>query len=82
MYALLVWDHRKHMTDNRNGLGKGKSYMHKVPNDEPAYTTHCMSCGHGQSYTENDDIPESCPVCGEHKEYSILNINSLKGCFD
>jgi len=56
--------------------------MHKVPNDEPAYTTHCMSCGHGQSYTENDNIPESCPVCGEHKEYSILNINSLKGRFD
>lgn len=24
MYALLVWVHRKHMTENRNGLGKGK----------------------------------------------------------
>jgi hypothetical protein len=48
---------------------------------EYAFSTHCMSCDNGKNYQINDDIPESCPVCGEHKEYSIVNMNSLKGNF-
>jgi hypothetical protein len=46
---------------------------------EYAFSTHCMSCDNGKNYQIDDNIPESCPVCGEHKEYSIVNMNSLKG---
>lgn len=49
---------------------------------EPVYSTHCMRCDNGKNYQIDDNIPESCPVCGEHKEYSIVNMNSLSGNYD
>ena len=43
------------------------------------YGTHCMKCDHGKNYYEDEQVPESCPVCGEHKDFSILFLDSLKG---
>jgi rubrerythrin len=45
---------------------------------KPVYGTHCMKCDKGQFYLEDEDLPESCPVCGEHKEFTILRLESLK----
>ncbi|AEG13590.1 hypothetical protein Sbal175_4378 (plasmid) [Shewanella baltica BA175] len=46
--------------------------------NEPVYSTHCMMCDHGKSYVEDEQVPESCPVCGEHKEFTILLLDSLQ----
>jgi rRNA maturation protein Nop10 len=40
-------------------------------------STHCMKCEHGDFYVGDeytDDLPESCPVCGEHKEFSYFTL--------
>jgi hypothetical protein len=34
-------------------------------------------CDNGKDYGEDEHIPESCPVCGEHKEFSILHRNEI-----
>ena len=44
---------------------------------ETVYSTHCMKCDNGKNYRESENIPESCPVCGEHKEFSILDLEEL-----
>ena len=44
---------------------------------EPIYSTHCMKCDNGKYYYEDECVPESCPVCGEHKEFSILHREQL-----
>lgn len=45
---------------------------------DPVYGTHCMMCDHSKNYDEDDRVPESCPVCGEHKEFTILHLDSLQ----
>lgn len=46
--------------------------------NESVCSTHCMKCDHGKNYDEDDLVPESCPVCGEHKEFTILHLDSLQ----
>ena len=41
-------------------------------NEEVTYSTHCMSCENGNEYSNEDTVPESYPICGEHKNYTIL----------
>jgi len=47
---------------------------------EPVCGTHCMMCDHSKNYDEDDRVPESCPVCGEHKEFTILHLDDLQHC--
>jgi rubrerythrin len=49
----------------------------KIDSKVVVYSTHCMKCENGKNYTESEHLPESCPVCGEHKEYSILELDDL-----
>ena len=44
---------------------------------EPVYSTHCMICDNGKNYFEGEQVPESCPVCGEHKNYDMLDLIAL-----
>ena len=44
---------------------------------EPIYSTHCMACDHGKDYFKGEKVPESCPVCSEHKDYNILVLIAL-----
>ncbi|MGS0824849.1 hypothetical protein ACVBIO_03475 [Shewanella sp. 0m-8] len=44
---------------------------------KPVYSTYCMKCDNGKNYYEEESVPESCPVCGEHKEFSILHREEL-----
>lgn len=40
-------------------------------NREPVYSTNCMMCDNGKNYFVGEAVPESCPVCGEHKDYDM-----------
>jgi len=57
-------------------LTNGKLKL-KADSKNVIYSTHCMKCENGMNYSENENIPESCPVCGEHKEFSILELDNL-----
>lgn len=48
-----------------------------IEGDEPVYSTHCMACDHGENYLKGEEVPESCPVCSEHKDYNILDLIAL-----
>lgn len=63
------------MSVNKDCSKRGAA-MELLTKADYAFSTHCMSCDNGKNYRIDDDIPESCPVCGEHKEYTILNVNS------
>ena len=41
-------------------------------------TAHCMKCDKGFEYFNEEDIHESCPSCGEHKEFCILLNDSIE----
>ena len=45
---------------------------------EPVWGTHCMKCDNGKNYYEGESVPESCPVCGEHKEFSLAFLEELR----
>ena len=46
-------------------------------NKEPIWAASCMECGFDKSYTEEENTPESCPKCGEHKNFDIVHLPSL-----
>jgi len=43
---------------------------------EAVYSTHCAECGNANNYLEGEYVPESCPACGEHKEFTILHLEA------
>ena len=47
-------------------------------NKEPVWGTNCMSCGFDKCYFEGESVPESCPQCGEHKNYDMLELEQLR----
>ncbi|MDI5832640.1 hypothetical protein OCF84_21020 (plasmid) [Shewanella xiamenensis] len=49
---------------------------------EAVYAAFCIVCEYNHNYSAEEDIPESCPKCGEHKEFSIMSIDSLRGIVD
>ena len=48
-------------------------------NKKAVYSTHCMKCENAKNYNEDERVPESCPACGEHKEFSILQLEIDEG---
>lgn len=32
----------------------------------------------GKNYYKGESVPESCPLCGEHKEFSLAFLESLE----
>jgi hypothetical protein len=45
---------------------------------EPVWGTFCMKCDHDKEYYEGQNVPESCPACGEHKEFSLVDLEELR----
>ena len=63
---------------NRKDFGLDtEEFNARLDSKEVVYSTFCMKCENGNNYSENEYIPESCPVCGEHNEYSILELDDL-----
>ena len=56
---------------------KNSALEESLEQEEPVYGTHCMSCDNGKNYCEGEKVPESCPVCGEHKNFDIVDLESL-----
>jgi len=59
------------------GLKFGTITNFQEDDRNPVHSTHCMKCDKGANYFLGEKVPESCPECGEHKNYDILNIESL-----
>lgn len=56
----------------------GEGVPESIREEEPVYSTHCMACDQGKNYLQGDPVPESCPECGEHKDFNILDLIALR----
>ncbi len=67
-----------HVEALQNQQNKMSEMAKEIERDFGAiYSVHCSKCEFNQNELTDDLVPESCPKCGEYKEFTILENSAV-----